>query len=151
MKITELLLPECIVLGLEAASKEDVWQALAGKLAAAGAVTDVKQYLADIATRESHGTTGVGFGVAIPHAKSAAVAKPALAMARLTDGVDVASLDGSKADLFFLIASPVSGGDLHLQALSRLARMLMHDSFLSSLRAAKDSADVLAVISEREG
>lgn len=151
MKITELLAPECIVLGLEAGSKEEVWQVLADKLASAGAVNDVKQYLADIAARESQGTTGVGFGVAIPHAKSAAVAAPALAMARLTNGVDVASLDDSKADLFFLIASPASGGDLHLRALAKLARMLMHGSFLAALRSAEDANAILEVITEREG
>ncbi|CUH94314.1 hypothetical protein P22_0380 [Propionispora sp. 2/2-37] len=150
MKITELLAPECIVLGLEAASKEEVWQALTDKLKAAGAVSDVRQYLADIAARESHGTTGVGFGVAIPHAKSAAVVTPALAMARLATGVDVASLDGSKADLFFMIASPINGGDLHLHALAKLARMLMHSAFLTALRSAGNAKQILEVIAERE-
>ncbi|EGO62899.1 PTS sugar transporter subunit IIA [Acetonema longum] len=151
MKITELLSPDCIVLGLEAGNKEDVWKVLADKLEAAGAVKDVRQYLADIAARESQGTTGVGFGVAIPHAKSAAVTVPALAMARLANGVDVASLDGSRADLFFLIASPAGGDDLHLRALAKLARMLMHGSFLTALRSAEDAGAILEVIAEQEG
>lgn len=151
MKITELLSPDCIVLGLEAGNKEDVWKVLADKLEAAGAVKDVRQYLADIAARESQGTTGVGFGVAIPHAKSAAVTAPALAMARLANGVDVASLDGSRADLFFLIASPAGGDDLHLRALAKLARMLMHGSFLTALRSAEDAGAILEVIAEQEG
>lgn len=150
MKITELLAPERIVLGVDAKTKEEVWRLLAGRLQAAGVVTDVEQYLKDIAERESKGTTGVGFGVAIPHAKSAAVAVPALAMAQLAAGVDVESLDGSKADLFFLIASPANGADIHLRALSKLARMLMHESFLDALRTASTPAEIIAKISERE-
>lgn len=149
MKIVDLLTQECIVLGLEAGSKEEVWQVLADKMVATGAVSDKEQYLKDIATRESHGTTGVGFGVAIPHAKSTAVATPGLAMARVKKGIDVSSLDGTQADLFFMIASPVNG-DVHLRALSKLARLLMHDTFLSDLRSAATAADVLAVIAKTE-
>jgi len=150
MKIVDLLAKDCIVLDMEAKQIEDVWQVLADRLVQAGAVEDIEQYLQDIKKREQQGTTGVGFGVAIPHAKSAAVKRPALAMARLQEGVDVASLDGTKADLVFLIAAPLHGEDVHLRALSKLARMLIHESFLASLRTAKTADEVLAVIQARE-
>jgi mannitol/fructose-specific phosphotransferase system IIA component (Ntr-type) len=99
MKITELLADDSILLGLKAETKEEVWGALAHTLQKIGAVHNVEQYLADVALRETKGTTGVGFGVAIPHAKSEGVTRPALAMARLEKGIEVQSLDGSQADL----------------------------------------------------
>lgn len=150
MKITELLADDSILLGLKAETKEDVWEALAHSFQEIGAVHNLEQYLADVAIRETKGTTGVGFGVAIPHAKSAGVTKPALAMARLEKGIDVQSMDGTNADLFFLIAAPIQGEDIHLRALSKLARLLMHGSFLESLRTAKTKEEVKAAIEANE-
>ncbi|TGE34839.1 PTS sugar transporter subunit IIA [Desulfosporosinus fructosivorans] len=150
MKITDLLANESIILGFKAETKEEVWEGLAHSFQEIGAVHNVEQYLADVAIRESKGTTGVGFGVAIPHAKSEGVTRPALAMARLEKGVDVQSMDDSQADLFFLIAAPIHGEDIHLRALSKLARLLMHGSFLESLRVAKTQAEVKAVIEAHE-
>jgi len=151
MKITELLADDSILLGLKAETKEDVWEALAHSFQKIGAVHNVEKYLADVAIRERSGTTGVGFGVAIPHAKSDGVTRPALAMARLEKGIDVQSLDGSQADLFFLIAAPIQGEeDIHLRALSKLARLLIHSSFLESLRTAKNQQEVKAAIEAHE-
>jgi fructose-specific phosphotransferase system IIA component len=150
MRIVELLSPENIYLDCEAKDKETVWQTLSESLHQTGAVVDVQGYLRDVKKRESEGTTGVGFGVAIPHAKSAAVKKPALAMARLNHGVDVASLDGTMADLFFLIAAPLHGEDVHLQALSKLARMLIYEDFLAAMRQAKTKPEIIQAISARE-
>ena len=150
MKITELLANESIILGLKVETKEEAWETLAHSFQEIGAVHNVAQYLADVAIRETKGTTGVGFGVAIPHAKSEGVTRPALAMARLEKGVDVQSMDDSQADLFFLIAAPIHGEDIHLRALSKLARLLMHGSFLESLRVAKTQAEVKAAIEVHE-
>jgi fructose-specific phosphotransferase system IIA component len=151
MRITELLAGNCILLDVDAQVKEDVWRIMADHLYKNGVIDNVGQFLNDVQKRELQGTTGVGFGVAIPHAKSGAVKKTALAMARLVEGIDVASLDGTKADLFFLIAVPLQGENVHLQTLSKLARMLVYESFLASLRAAKTTADILTTISEQEG
>jgi len=150
MRITELLANESILLNSKAQKKEEVWEILANNLKEIGAVSDVAKYLEDVAARERKGTTGVGFGVAIPHAKSEAVIRPALVMARLEEPVDVQSLDGSQADLFFLIAAPLQGEDIHLRALSKLARMLMHGSFLESLRAAKTPEEIKEAIEVNE-
>lgn len=150
MKITELLADESILLDLEVETKEDVWRALAESFQRIGAVHNVDQYLADVAIRESKGTTGVGFGVAIPHAKSEGVTRPALAMARLKKTLDVQSMDGSQADLLFLIAAPIHGEDIHLRALSKLARLLMHGNFLESLRTAKTPKEVKEAIEAHE-
>ena len=151
MKITELLANESIFLDFKVETKEEVWEALAQSFQEIGAVHNVAQYLADVAIRETKGTTGVGFGVAIPHAKSEGVTRPALAMARLKKAIDVQSLDGSQADLLFLIAAPIQGEDIHLRALSKLARLLIHGSFLESLRTAKTQEELKAAIEAHEG
>jgi len=150
MKITELLTADRILLDITVSTKEEVWNILAQAFEKTGAVLDRASYLNDVAKRETLGTTGVGFGVAIPHAKSAAVLKPALAFARVTHPLDVQSLDGTKADLFFLIAAPVNGEDVHLQALSRLARMLIHEDFLADLRSANSAEEVQTALQARE-
>ena len=150
MKITELLTTSRIILNATAATKEEVWDLLAQTFEQTGIISDKQGYLADVNKRELLGTTGIGFGVAIPHAKSAAVLAPGLAFARLTYKVDVQSLDGSTADLFFLIAAPLQGDDVHLQALSRLARMLMHVDFLSALRTAKTAEEICKVVQLQE-
>ena len=146
MKIIELLNKECIALDQNLPTKEEVWRGLAERLYQSGAVADVDQYLRDVAQREAEGTTGVGFGVAIPHAKSNAVKTAALGMARLTAGVEVASLDGTKADLFFIIAAPLHADNLHLKALSKLAGMLIYEDFLAALRQAGSPEEVLQII-----
>lgn len=151
MKITELLANESILLGLNCEKKEEVWETLANNFKEIGAVSDVIKYLEDVAAREMKGTTGVGFGVAIPHAKSEAVIRPGLAMARLAKPIDVQSLDGTQADLFFLIAAPIHGEDIHLRALSKLARLLIHGAFLESLRTAKTPEEVKEAIETYEG
>ncbi|HHZ04135.1 PTS sugar transporter subunit IIA [Acetomicrobium hydrogeniformans] len=150
MNIKDLLSEGRILLDLTADAKEDVWKALTNKMYEDGIVEDVEAYLKDVAEREKQGTTGVGFGVAIPHAKSEAVKSAGLAMARTAQGIDVASLDGTKADIFFLIAAPKDADKVYLQALSKLARLLMHENFRESLRNAKSPRDVLDVIEKQE-
>lgn len=150
MNIKDLLSEKRILLGLNADTKEEVWKALAERMHEEGILEDVQAYLDDVASREKQGTTGVGFGVAIPHAKSDAVRQAGLAMARTTKGIDVGSLDGTLADVFFLIAAPKDADKIYLQTLSKLARLLMHEEFRESLRKAKDSGEVIDTIEKME-
>lgn len=150
MKIKDRLSKNCILLDLDAKSKEEAWNILADRLQQSGAVSLAEQYLEDVAAREGLGTTGVGYGVAIPHAKSAAVSNPCVAMARLTNPIDVKAVDGAGADLVFMVGAPVDGIDVNLQILSTLARMIRHDSFLAALRSAATPQEVIAVIGEQE-
>jgi fructose-specific phosphotransferase system IIA component len=150
MRVSELLSEDRILLDLDASTKEEVWSAMASVLNEAGVVTDLEAYLKDVEAREKMGTTGVGHGVAIPHAKSSAVKSPGLAMARTKKGIDVSSLDGSLADIFFLIAAPLDADKVYLQALSKLARLLMHDSFRDGLRSAGEPKEILRVIASLE-
>ncbi|CUH94305.1 hypothetical protein P22_0371 [Propionispora sp. 2/2-37] len=150
MKIKEHLLENCIVLDLDVKNKEEAWNLLADRLQQSGVVSIAEQYLEDVAARESLGTTGVGYGVAIPHAKSAAVSNPCVAIARLSKPIDVNAVDGAGADLVFMVGVPVDGVDVNLQILSTLARMIRHDSFLAALRSAATPQEVIAIVGEQE-
>lgn len=125
MKITQLLTEETIILNLSATSKQQVLEELTRQLEQAGKLVDQQAFLQDILARESQSTTGIGEGIAIPHAKSVAVEAPAIAFGRSEHGLDYESLDGQPAHLFFMIAATEGANDDHLEALSRLATFLM--------------------------
>ena len=99
-----------------------------------GSINDREVYKKDILQRESQGSTAVGEGIAIPHAKSTAVTKPSLAVMTVSEGVDYEALDGEPSNLFFMIAAPADGGDVHLDVLSRLMTMLMDENFKNQLQ-----------------
>ncbi len=125
--------------------KADVIRALAARVAAEGRATDAEALALDALAREAKDETGLPGGIAIPHAKSAAVTRASLAFARLSPGVDFGAPDGP-ADLVFLIAAPDGAAEEHLAVLSKLARSLMQPDFTAGLRAAQTSADVVAIV-----
>jgi PTS system fructose-specific IIC component len=130
--------------------KAAVIRSLAARVVAQGRATDAEALYADAWAREQKDETGLPGGIAIPHAKSAAVTEPSLAFARLTPGVDFGAPDGP-ADLVFLIAAPEGAAEAHLAVLSKLARSLMQDDFTSGLRAAKTNGDVVAIVQRAIG
>ncbi len=127
------------------ADKAAVIRALAERVVAQGRATDAEALFADAWAREQKDETGLPGGIAIPHAKSAAVSEASLAFARLTPGVDFGAADGA-ADLVFLIAAPAGAAEAHLAVLSKLARSLMQDDFTAGLRAAATDEDVVAIV-----
>lgn len=127
------------------ADKAAVIRALAERVVAQGRATDAEGLFADAWAREQKDETGLPGGIAIPHAKSAAVSEASLAFARLTPGVDFGAADGA-ADLVFLIAAPAGAAEAHLAVLSKLARSLMQDDFTAGLRAAATDEDVVAIV-----
>ncbi|WP_438854017.1 PTS fructose transporter subunit IIABC [Agromyces sp. M3QZ16-3] len=129
------------------ADKAAVIRALADAVVGAGRATDAEALFADAWAREEKDSTGVPGGIAIPHAKSGAVTEPTLAAARLPEGVDFGSFDGP-ADLVFLIAVPIASTQDHLAVLSTLARSLIREDFVASLRAAPDAATFVALVDE---
>ncbi|MGG2953989.1 PTS fructose transporter subunit IIABC [Geobacillus stearothermophilus] len=150
MKITDLLTNETMILALQAKTKGEVIDELAEKLAEAGAVSDVEAFKQAIWAREKQSTTGVGDGIAIPHAKTAAVKRPAVAFGRSVEGIDYESLDGKPSHLFFMIAAPEGGEQTHLQALARLSSMLMDASFRAELENASSEEEIVRLFAEKE-
>lgn len=117
---------------------------------AGGNLNDKALYKERVLAREAEGSTGIGEGIAIPHAKTEAVNEPGLASMIVRDGVDYESLDDEPAHLFFLIAAPAGGANVHLEVLSRLSRMLMDDDFRDALMQAKTPEEYLAIIDKAE-
>ena len=108
MKITELLRPEGVALGMQASTRDDVIDQLTELQVAGGAVTDAAGYTEAVLERESTFSTAVGEGIAIPHAKTASAARPGLVATTLDEGVDWNAPDGKPVDLVFLIAAPAT-------------------------------------------
>ncbi|MDQ1128356.1 fructose-specific PTS transporter subunit EIIC [Microbacterium sp. SORGH_AS_0888] len=125
--------------------KAAVIRALATRVVAEGRATDAEALFEDAWAREQKDETGLPGGIAIPHAKSAAVTTPSLAFARLSPGVDFGAPDGP-ADLVFLIAAPADAAEAHLAVLSKLARSLMQSDFTDGLRAARTPDDVVHIV-----
>lgn len=150
MRITELLDPQRIVLGAKAADKAAAIHTMTGLLSAGDCLRDPVQYEQDVLAREAQGSTGVGGGVAIPHAKSAGVRRPALAAMTLSEDLEYGSLDGAPVRLLFQIAVPDTDANLHVAVLADLARLLMDEDFCTQLLDAKTPEEFLSVISRRE-
>ncbi len=150
MKITDLLKPEGIKVGAAAASQMDAIDQLVALQDASGNISDKAGYKEGILAREAEFSTAVGDGIAIPHAKVAAVKKPGLAAMTVPGGVDWSAPDGQPADLMFMIAAPEGEANTHLEMLANLSAMLMHADFANALRAAKTPEEFLKVIDDAE-
>lgn len=150
MKITELLTKDTVILDLQSTGKPEVIEELIEKLYEAGKITDKEAFKKDILARESQGSTGIGEGIAIPHAKSSAVKVPALVFGRSTSGVEYESLDGQPVHLFFMIAASEGANQQHLDTLARLASMLMDTSFREQLLAANSEEELLHIINQKD-
>ena len=150
MRITDLLKPQSIDLNAVVADKPAAVERLVDLMEAGGNLADKALYKARVLAREAEGSTGIGEGIAIPHAKTEAVKTPGLASMIVRAGVDYESLDEEPAFLFFLIAAPAGGENVHLEVLSRLSRMLMDDEFHEALMNAKTPEEYLHIIDEAE-
>jgi PTS system fructose-specific IIA component len=143
--MADLITPDLVDLDLAATERGEATKSLAERLQAAGRVTDLDQFLADVRAREAQMATGIEGGIGIPHCRSVAVTEPTLAFGRSAKGIDWGAADGP-AHLIFLIAPPVGGGAEHMGILAKLARKLIHPSFRESLHQAKDPEAVVTIV-----
>ena len=150
MKITELLSRESIQLGATPKSKSEAIDTLVDLMEKGGKLNDREGYKKGVLEREASGTTGIGEGIAIPHAKVEAVKYPGLSSMTVPEGVDYESLDGEPSKLFFMIAAPAEGGDVHIEVLQRLSMLLMNENFRNDLLNAKDVDTYLDIIDKAE-
>ncbi|EKO3931022.1 PTS sugar transporter subunit IIA [Vibrio fluvialis] len=144
--ITKLINEDLIKLDLQATSKEEVFKELVSILYAQGRISDQTQFLADIKERETLGNTGFEDGVAIPHAKSAAVLAPAVVIGVSQSGIDYGAEDGLPSKLFFMIASPDGGDNHHIEVLAELSSKLIEDGFIDAFLNATTSEQALALL-----
>ncbi|MEM0554603.1 MULTISPECIES: PTS fructose transporter subunit IIABC [Aeromonas] len=144
--ITTLINEHLINLDLKATAKEEVFTEMARLLVAQGKVSDEQQFVKDLWAREELDNTGFEEGVALPHAKSAAVSTPAVAIGISRNGIDYGAEDGKPSKLFFMIASPAGGANHHIEVLAELSAKLIEEGFIDALLAAKTPADALALL-----
>ncbi|MCX7127129.1 fructose-specific PTS transporter subunit EIIC [Aeromonas sp.] len=144
--ITTLINEHLINLDLKATRKEEVFTEMARLLASQGRVSDEQAFIKDLWAREELGNTGFEEGVALPHAKSAAVSNPAVAIGISRNGIEYGAEDGKPSHLFFMIASPDGGANHHIEVLAELSGKLIEEGFIAKLLAAKSPAEALALL-----
>ena len=145
-----LINEQLIMLDLPATTKEEAIELLSQRAKEVGRVSDATGYKEAVIAREEQYSTGVGFGVAIPHGKTDAVSEPFLMFATV-DALDWASLDGTTVDLIFAIGVPEQDSStLHLKILSKLSRQLMKEDFRDNLRKMKDPADIIQLLKDSD-
>ncbi len=149
-KISEILLKEGIILDLQEREKIEVIKELSKKLIELGYITDAEEFFSEILKRENLESTGIGMGIAIPHARSKAVKDLVIVFGRSKEGIDFSSLDGKPAHLIFLIAGPEDKKTEYLFALAKLSKLLRKDEVRIELNKAKDKEEVLAIINKYE-
>ena len=152
MRITDLLRRESVELNGSVSNKQETIEKMVELMVKGGNIRDVEKYKNGVFQREEEGTTGIGEGIAIPHAKTDAVGAPGLAAMIVRDGVDYDSLDGEPVRMIFLIAAPNTEDNIHLTVLSRLSMLLMDDDFRANLMKAESVDEFLHDIdmAERE-
>ena len=150
MRITDLLKAKAIKIGGAPATKDEAIDQLVDLMCNEGNVRDKAAYAAAVREREAQFSTALGDGVAIPHAKTAAVSAAGLAAMTVPAGVDYDAPDGEPSNLMFLIAAPEGSNDLHLEVLSRLSTVLMDEAFRARLVAAKTPEEFLRLVDAEE-
>ncbi|KAB7667183.1 PTS fructose transporter subunit IIABC [Bacillus sp. B1-b2] len=147
MKISSVLHIENIILDVESENKKDLINELASKLNQNGYLKDMEQFEKDIWERENQVSTEVGYGVAIPHAKSEAVKKTAIVIGRSLKGINYST---EKCKLFFMIAAAKNSTSEHLETLSKISTVLMDETFRAKLILADSSKEVMDLFTEKE-
>jgi len=150
MRIIDLLKKESIRLNAAPKSKSEAIDMLVDLQVNGGCISDKDEYKKGILAREEHGSTAIGEGIAIPHAKNKGVKAPSLAAMTVPGGVDYEALDDEPSNLLFMIAAPEGGGDVHLDVLAKLMTILMDEDFRANLLAAKDKDEFLKIIDDME-
>jgi len=149
-RVSELLKPEAVLLHLSATEKVAAIRELARPLIEADIIRDEDEFFAAILRRENLESTGIGLGVAIPHARTGAVVSTTLAFGRSDDGIDFNSLDGKPCHLVFLIAAPEDKKTEYIMTLARVSKLLRREDVRAALAGARTVEEVLDTVAGHE-
>src|SRR6266513_3517455 len=150
LKVLDFLDPSAVTVELTTTDKKGVLEELVTQLARSGKIKDAKTTVDILLEREKLGSTGIGQGIAIPHAKTDQVKEVVAAFGLSRRGVQFDSLDGEPVYIFFLLVAPPEAAGLHLKALARISRLLKDKFFRQSLRDVKDAQEVLKIIRDED-
>ena len=146
MKLSEIIKKEHIISELQAKDKKSVLDELAEAISQSDPYIDKSVLVRVLLEREQLGSTGIGDGVAIPHGKLPGVRRPVVSFGRSVKGLDFDSMDGQPAYLFFLLLAPENSSGVHLQVLTRIARILKSSAFRKDLMSAVTKEDLYRII-----
>lgn len=147
MSLADILRPDAVIANLKAKGKKQALQEISTAAKQLYGI-DAHRILEKLLEREKLGTTGVGKGVAIPHAKFAEIQKVVGLFARLEQPIDFESIDERPVDLIFLLIAPETGGAEHLRTLARVSRLLRNDDLCAKLRGSTNRAALYALLTE---
>ena len=153
MGIADHMIPEALLLGLHSASRDELFATMADSLAAAG-VMDMGSrdaLVEKLKERESLSTTGIGDGIAIPHASLDSIEETVIALGVAPDGIDFGALDGKKADVIFMIVGAQRVPRQHLQMLAKIVRVCKDKELMKSIRSETDPKNLLSLLRMQEG
>ncbi|MDO4912562.1 MAG: fructose-specific PTS transporter subunit EIIC [Lactobacillus sp.] len=150
MKIKDILAPESMIMDLKATTKDAAIEEMADLEVATGIVNDKDAFVKSIWDREKESTTGIGGGIAMPHARNKSINKARVLFAKSKAGVDFDALDGQPVNLFFMITAPDGADNTHLQALSKLASLLINPDLVEKLKAATTPEEVISLFEAAE-
>jgi fructose-specific phosphotransferase system IIA component len=150
MKLTDILPVDCVRVPLDASDKTEAITELVDLLHETGRVTDRDAVLRTVLDREATRSTGIGYGLAVPHGKSAACPKLAMAVGKPAAPVDFESKDGQPVNLIVLLASPPDQTGPHIQALARISRLMLMESFRQAVADATSGDELYRIIRKHE-
>lgn len=150
LKISQLLKAKAIMMDIDAKEKIAAIKEMVDYLVAKKLVADGEAFLNALAKRENLESTGIGDGIAIPHARTGAVKGLLLAFARSQEGVDFSAIDGKPSYLIFLIASPEDKKSEYIMALAKISRLLRRPQVRDQLKRARNAQEVLDIIKSNE-
>ena len=150
MRIKDILSPESMIMELKAKNKEDAIKEMTDLEVATDIVNDEDAFIKSIWDRENESTTGIGGGIAMPHARNKSINKARVLFAKSKEGIDYNSLDGQPVHLFFMITAPSGADNTHLQALAKLSGLLIDPELVEKLKAAKTPEEVIDLFEKAE-
>ncbi len=150
MKIKDILAPESMIMSLKATNKEDAVKEMADLEVKTGIVNDEDEFIKSIWARENESTTGIGEGIAMPHARNKTINKARVLFAKSEKGIDYNSLDGQPVHLFFMITAPDGADNTHLEALAKLSGLLIDPDLVNALKKAQTPEEVIQLFEDAE-
>ncbi len=150
MKIEDLLSPDLMIMNLKATTQEEAIKEMADLEVKQGVVNNEEEFIKSIWAREKESTTGIGEGIAMPHARNKYINRAAVLFAKSPKGIDYKALDGQPVHLFFMITAPAGADNTHLQALAKLSSLLINPDVVNALKAATTPEEVIDIFKKAE-
>ncbi len=150
IRVSDLLVPRCVIVSSDLSSRKRALEMLSELVAAAREPLSQRLVFDQLCARERLGSTGLGHGVALPHARVPGLGEACGAFVRASEGIDFDAPDGARVDLIFGLVVPEEYTDEHIEILAMLARLLSAATLRESLRHAHGAEEIFALLAHEE-